>query len=124
MNEVPIDGEGTVIAHDEPAEVAKLSEGAFHPPASLIASQDASISGRCVTAVRAMGCDQHDAPSSRPLARPVTVVAFVRDHPLGLLSWPAGSMAPTDVDCLPRFLHEPDLASVPSQKYGYIVFQS
>jgi len=109
MNEGPVDGEGTVIAHHESAEVAEPSEGALHPPASLIASQDASILGRCMTAVRAMGCDQRDAPSSQPLAQPVAVVAFVRDHPLGLLSWSAGSMAPTDADCLQRFLREPDL---------------
>jgi hypothetical protein len=63
MNKGPVDGERMVIAHDESAEVAEPRESAFHPPAALIASQDTSILGRSMTAVRAMGCDQCD-PSS------------------------------------------------------------
>ena len=110
MNEGAVDGERMVIAHDESAEVAEPSEGALHSPTSLIASQDASILGRRMTAVRAMGCDQGDAPASQPLAQRVAVVAFVRDHPLGLLSGSAGLMTSGDTDRPERFFREPDLA--------------
>jgi hypothetical protein len=81
VDEGPLDGEGAVIPHDESTEVTEPREGSFHLPASLIVAQDASILGRCTTAVRAMQGDQYDAPSLQPFAQRIAVVAFVRGSP-------------------------------------------
>jgi len=104
-----VDRKRAIMAHDESAEVAEPREGALHLPASLIASQDTSVLGRGMTAVGAMGCDQGDAPSSQPRTQPVAVVAFVGNHPLGLLSGSARLMTPGDADRLQRLFRQPYL---------------
>src|SRR6266567_4368168 len=81
MKERPVDLQRTVIAHNEPTKVAQPSERALDRPAPFVAPEDASILRRRAMAVRAMRCDQQDAPPPQPSAQCVAVIALVGDHP-------------------------------------------
>src|SRR6266571_4757733 len=89
MKERPVDLQRTVIAHNEPTKVAQPSERALDRPAPFVAPEDASILRRRAMAVRAMRCDQQDAPPPQPSPQCVAVIALVGDHPQRLLTRPA-----------------------------------
>ena len=54
MKERPIDGERAVVAHDQAAEVAEPSEGAFHDPAPPVAPQRSAVLRRRLAPILAM----------------------------------------------------------------------
>ena len=60
MKEGLVNGKRAVVAHDQSAEVAEPSEGAFHGPASLIAAQRSTVLGRGLAPILTMRGDQLD----------------------------------------------------------------
>jgi len=56
-----VNGKRAVIAHHQSAEVAEPSAGAFHDPASLIASQGPTVLRRRFAPILPMRDDQLDA---------------------------------------------------------------
>jgi len=108
MSECLVDGERSIIAHDESPEVAEPSDAALHDPALLVASQHAPVLGRGSVAVRAVRGNQDHAASVQSLAQRITVVALVGDHPRGLLSWVPAAVPSPDSDRLERFFRQPD----------------
>src|SRR3989441_6007326 len=108
MKERPVDLQRTVIAHNEPTKVAQPSERALDRPAPFVAPEDASILRRRAMAVRAMRCDQQDAPPPQPSPQCVAVIALVGDHPQRLLTRAARAMSPAYTDRRERRFREPD----------------
>ncbi len=108
MKKRPVDLQRTVIAHNEPAKVAQPSERALHRPAPFVAPEDAAILRRRAMAVRAMRCDQQDAPPPQPSAQRVAVIALVGDHPQRLLTRTARAMSPAYTDRRERRFRKPD----------------
>ena len=108
MKERPVDVERTVIAHDESAKVSQPSECALDRPAPSVAPQHTPVLRRRAIAVRAMRCDQQDAPPLQPLAQCVAVIALVGDHPQRFLPGPPRMMPPAYADRCERGLREPD----------------
>jgi hypothetical protein len=89
-------------------EVAKPRDGALDDPPALIAAQPTPVLGRGANATPLVRADQLDAPSPQTAAQGITVVAFVGDHPLGLLPGSAAAPPGRDADGRQRHLREPD----------------
>ena len=60
MKEGLVNGKRAVVAHDQSAEVAEPSEGAFHDPPSPIATQRPTVLRRGLASVLAMRGNQFD----------------------------------------------------------------
>ena len=100
---------GAIMAHDESAEVAEPSKGAFHGPPTLIAAQRSTILGGGLAPVFAMRGDQLDATRRQLLAQRIAIVAAVGDEANRLLPRTPGSMLPPYADVRERRLDELDL---------------
>ncbi len=85
MEERPIDGQRTIIAHHQSAVVAQPSKGALDDPASPVAAQGATVLLGGPDAVQPRRGDQLHAPPGQPLSQGVAVVAAVGNHALRLL---------------------------------------
>lgn len=109
MNEGMVDRERAVIAHDKSPEVLKPGDAPLDNPALLITSRHAPILRRRPATVRPVWSNQGHATSSQPFAQRIAVVAFVRDHPRGLLPQTPASVPPPHSDRLKRFFHQPDI---------------
>ena len=67
MNECLVDGERTVIAHDESAEVAQPGNAALDDPTLLVAAQPAAILGRGPVPIGAVRSNQNpERPARSP----------------------------------------------------------
>ena len=108
MKERSVDGERTVIAHNESAEVAEPGDAALDDPTLLVAAQDTPVLRSGAASVGTVRGNQSDAAAPQSLAQRVAVVALVGDHSLGLLSRPPAAVPPPDPDRLERFFRQPD----------------
>ena len=109
MKEGLVNGKRAVITHHQSAEVAEPSEGAFHDPPSLIASQRPAVLRRRFASILPMRGDQLDAALGQLLAQGVAIVAPVGNQAVGLLAGTAGAMPTPYADRRQRRLDEPDL---------------
>jgi len=108
MNERLVDGERTVIAHDQSPEVAQPRDAALDDPALLVASQHSTVLGRRPVPVGTVRSNQNHAATPQPFAQRIAVVPLVGNHPRGLLSWASGAVSPPDSDRRQRFFCQPD----------------
>jgi len=81
------------VTDQQPTEAAEPREGPLDDPAMPIASQPPPIFKRARGAVRSIGGNKNDPPSSEPLSQGVTVVAAVADQAAGLAPRRAASDA-------------------------------
>ena len=109
MKEGLVNGKRAVVTHHQSAEVAEPSEGAFHDPPSLIASQRPAVLRRRFASILPMRGDQLDAALGQLLAQGVAIVAPVGNQAVGLLAGTAGAMPTPYADRRQRRLDEPDL---------------
>jgi hypothetical protein len=109
MKEGLVNGKGTVVAHDEAAEVAEPCEGALHDPASLVTAQGPTILRRRFASILPMGDNQFDAPLRQLRAQGIAIVAAVGDEANRLLSGTTGAMPTPYADRRERRLDELDL---------------
>ena len=116
MKEGLVNGQRAVIAHDQSAEVAEPSEGAFHDPASLIAAQRSTVLRRRFASILPMRDDQLDAARRQLLAQGVTIVTPVGDQAAGLLPRTTAAMPVPYADRLECRRDEPDLRGGSSLK--------
>lgn len=116
MKERLVDGQRSVIAHDQSAEVAEPCDAAFDDPALLVAPQYAPVLRQRPVAVGSVRGNQGNATAAQPFAQRVAVVALVGNHPHGLWSRTPAPVPPPDADRGQRFLGEPDLGREGSVK--------
>jgi hypothetical protein len=109
MKERAVDGQRSVIAHDQPAEVAEPREGAFHSPPSPVAPQRPTVLGRRLASILTMRDDQLDAAHRQLLAQRVAIVPAVGDEANRLLPRTPGSMPSPYPDRRQRRRDELDL---------------
>src|SRR5574340_815681 len=109
MKEGMVNGKQAVIAHDQSAEVAKPSEGAFHDPASLIAAQRSTVLRRRFASILPMRHDQLNAARRQLLAQGVAIVTPVGDQAAGLLPGTTAAMPVPYADRLERRRDQLDL---------------
>src|SRR5215813_8404046 len=100
MKEAAVGREHAIIAHGEPAEVAKPREGAFHDPAPPIAAQTAPVRVGGLRVVRPRRNDGLNVPPFQEPANGVAVVPAIANQALGL---------PADRLTRERLLEERDL---------------
>ena len=108
MKERAVDGQRSVIAHDQAAVVADPADGSLDDPAPFVAPKGATVLRARSGPVLMVRGDQFDAPPGQPLAQRVTVVTAVGDHALGLLSGTTGTVPSPYPDRLERPLRQPD----------------
>src|SRR5215831_971480 len=108
MKEPTIDRQRTVVAHGQTSVVAQPRKGALNDPASLVSPQGSAVLRGRLASPFTMRNDQLDAAPSELLAQRIAVVAAVGDHPLRLLSRPAGMMPSPHSDRRERRLREFD----------------
>ncbi len=87
MNKSPEHRQGMLPAGDQAPELGQPGEGAFHFPASAIATQLASVLGGWAPSASAMGHDQFNASPFQTRAQRIAVVGSVSNHPVRLLPW-------------------------------------
>ena len=109
MKEGLVNRKRAVVAHHQSTEVAEPSEGAFHGPPSLIATQCPTVLRRGFTSLLAMRGDQLDIALGQLLAQRIAIVAAVADEAEGLLPGTPGLMPPTYTDRRQRRFDELDL---------------
>ena len=109
MKERLVNVKRAIVAHDESAEVAEPSKGAFHGPPSLIAAQRSAILGWGLAPVLAMRCDQLDAARRQLLSQRIAIVAAVGDEANRLLPRLPGSMPSPYTNVRERRFDEFDL---------------
>jgi len=109
MNECLVDGEQTVIAHDESPEVAQPGDAALHDPALLVASQHSTVLGRRPAPIGTVRGNQNYAATPQPFPQRIAVVSLVTNQPCRLLSRASAAMSPPDPDRRQRFFRQPDL---------------
>jgi len=109
MKEGLVNGKRAVVTHHQSAEVAEPSEGTFHDPPPLIATQRPSVLGRGFASILAMRGDQLDVALAQLPTQWITIVAAVANEPFGLLPGTPGLMPPAYPDRLQRRLDEFDL---------------
>src|SRR5712692_3600691 len=108
MKEGTIDGERTVVAHDQAPEVSEPGVGAFDNPAPPVAPQRSAILRRGPNAIPLVRADQLDAALPQTLPQRIAVIGFVGNHPQRLLPWTARAMTSTYSDRRERRLREFD----------------
>ena len=80
MKEALKDGEDTVIADLDAAEVLQPGVGAFDFPAFAVAAQFAFVFKAAMLVVAAVGSDQFCAASLQPLPQRIGVIAAIRNY--------------------------------------------
>src|SRR5258707_4264013 len=108
MKETFVDDVRAIVANDQATKVAEPSEGAFHLPATPIATQGPTVLGTRFAAIPAVRCDQLDSSCRQPLAQRITVVGAIGDHPERFLAWPSNAISPGHVNRRERLFREPD----------------
>src|SRR5208337_2599717 len=108
MEKRPMDRQRAVVANYQMTEIPQPGEGALDRPAPSVATQHATVLRRRAATIRAMRCDQQDAPSPQARSQRIAVVAFVGNHPQRLLPGTTGTMPPAYADGRERLLREPD----------------
>ncbi len=108
MKEGFINGDGTVIADDQAAEIAEPGQGSFHLPATPVTAQRPSLLRARLAAIPAVRCDPFASSGRQPFAQWVAVVSAIGYHPLGFLARPPSAMSPGHADRRECFFHEPD----------------
>lgn len=108
MKERAIDGERTVIAHNQASEVSEPGVGSFDNPSPPVAPQRSAILSCGANAVSLVRTDQFDPPLLQPFPQRIAVIRFVGDHPQRLLSWTARVVTPCYADRRQRRLRELD----------------
>ena len=93
MKERLLNGQRTVVAHYQSAEIAEPRKGAFHRPTSSVATQSPAVLRRRLAAILPMRRNQLDATLCQLLAQRVAVVAAVGDQAQGLLPGTPGSVS-------------------------------
>src|ERR1700676_1749559 len=101
--------ERAMVGHDESAEIAEPSEGAFDGPPSFIAAPRPAILGRRLAPILALRGDQLDAAPGQLLAQRVAIVAAVGDEADRLLPGTSSPRPSPYSDRPKRRLHELDL---------------
>jgi len=109
MKERLVNGKGAIVAHDESAEVAEPSKGAFHGPPTAIAAQRSAILGRGLAPVLAMRDDQLDTPRRQLFPQRIAIIAAVGDEANRLLPRTPSSMPTPYLDRRERRFDELDL---------------
>src|SRR5712691_1562817 len=109
MKKPAIDRQQAVVAYNQSSEVPQPGNGAFDDPPALLAPQRPAVLRRWLAPVYPVRRDQLDAAPGQLLAQSVAVVAFVSNHPFGLLPWTGGPMPSSYPDRGERFLCQPDL---------------
>ncbi len=108
MKEPTIDRQRTIVAHGQAPVVAQPSKDALHDLAPLVSPQGSAVLRGRLAPPFTMRNDQLDTAPSELLPQRITVVAAVGDHPLRLLSRPAGMMPSPHPDRRERRLREFD----------------
>src|ERR1700692_4528579 len=108
MKERAIDGERTVVAHNQAPEVSEPGVGAFDDPSPSVAPQRSAILCRGPNAIPLVRADQFDPPLLQALPQWIAVIGFVGDHPQRLLPRTARVMTPSYLDRRKRRLREFD----------------
>src|SRR6266850_2727377 len=109
MKESFVDDVRAIVANDHATKVAEPGEGAFHLPATPIATQGSTVLGTRLAAIPAMRCDQLDSSCRHPLAQRIAVVGAIGDHPQRFLAWPSTAIPPGHADRRERLFREPHL---------------
>src|SRR5882672_1352622 len=109
MKESFVDDVRAIVANDQATKVAEPGEGAFHLPATPIATQGPTVLGTRLAAIPAMRCDQLDSSCRQPLAQRIAVVGAIGDHPQRFLAWPSTAIPPGHADRRERLFREPHL---------------
>ena len=109
MKERLVNGERTLVAHYQSAEITEPSEGAFDGPAFSIATQPPAVLRRGFASIPPMRHDQLDAACRQLRAQRVAIVAAIGDEAEGLLPGTPGAMAPSYPDRGERRRDELDL---------------
>lgn len=109
MKEAAINGQRTIIAYNESAEVAEPSKSAFDLPASFVSPQGPAVLQRRFTPTLAVRNDRFNATPPQVFAQPVAVVTAIHNQAHGFLSRSPRVMTPLHADRRERFLDEFDL---------------
>ena len=67
------------MANQQPAEGAKLGDGAFDDPAMAVGAQPTAILVPPMEVVITIGTGEHDAPDRKPFGQRIAVVGAVGD---------------------------------------------
>jgi hypothetical protein len=109
MKESFIDGDGAVVADNQPAKVAEPGQSAFHLPATSVSTQRSAILRARLDAIPAVRCYQFDPACRQPLAQRIAVIGAIGNHSRWFLPWSSAAMSPGHLDRRERFFREPDL---------------
>ncbi len=109
MKESLVNGERTVVADYQAAEIAEPREGAFDRPAPSVATQPPTVLRRRFASILAVRRDQLDAARCQLRAQWVAIVAAIGDEAQGLLPRTPGAMSPSYPDRGERRRDELDL---------------
>jgi hypothetical protein len=108
MKESLVNLQRAIVAHDQSAEVAQPSEGAFYRPAPPVSPEGPAVLRRGLAPIFAVRSDQLDAAPGQLPPQRITVVAPVGNQALRLLPGTTGVMPPSYPDRRERRLDEFD----------------